>query len=261
MAMCVGHARSAYRKGQLASARPAKERYRTILEISDCEKCRNRVNFPPLVPSPFFPPSASMSDTSAPEKNAPRAIRKPNRSHRRRWIAGGLVAFLCVAIGVGVGVGVGVGTKKHKSPEKSANASAGETSANGTTTAEEISREALLGDQGRWLGSSRQFPVSAAPTTREFNWTVSAVSAAPGGMTKPIIVVNGVSPSSSGEHLLMADLPRPHPRGERGRPPPDSRAQCAPERDVYSLARAAPPRPRVHGRHARHHAVRHPPWV
>lgn len=136
-----------------------------------------------------------MSDASAPvEKTSPQeAIRKPGGSHPlKKWIVGGIVAFLCVAIGVGVGVGVGVGTKKHKSPEKSENASAGETSANETTTTE-ISREQLLGDQARWLGSSRQFPVGAAPTTREFNWTVSAVSAAPGGMNKPMIVVNGVS--------------------------------------------------------------------
>lgn len=136
-----------------------------------------------------------MSDASAPdEKTTEPHTRKAGggNARRNRWIAAGIVAFLCVAIGVGVGVGVGVGTKRHKSPEKSANASAGETLANGTTTTE-ISREQLLGDQARWLGSSRQFPVGAAPTTREFNWTVSAVSAAPGGMTKPMIVVNGVS--------------------------------------------------------------------
>ncbi|EJT46677.1 multicopper oxidase [Trichosporon asahii var. asahii CBS 2479] len=137
-----------------------------------------------------------MSDASAPvEKTTEPHTRKAGggNARRNRWIAAGIVAFLCVAIGVGVGVGVGVGTKRHKSPEKSANASAGETLANGTTTTE-ISREQLLGDQARWLGSSRQFPVGAAPTTREFNWTVSAVSAAPGGMTKPMIVVNGLLP-------------------------------------------------------------------
>lgn len=160
-----------------------------------------------------------MSDTSDPlQKTRTPAWARPDQGSRskKKWLLGGIISFLCIAIGVGVGVGVGVGTKKHHSPAQTSQASAGESFTGNGSAPLEITRQELLGDQKRWYGSGRQFPTGAPPTMREYDWTISTVTAAPGALAKTMIVVNGVSSSgleswkrkeSWVEFILSADIP------------------------------------------------------
>ncbi|EIM90555.1 multi-copper oxidase [Stereum hirsutum FP-91666 SS1] len=52
------------------------------------------------------------------------------------------------------------------------------------------------------------FSVSSIPTTRYYNWTVSLVNAAPVGIVKPMVVINGMSPgpvieANSGDRIIV----------------------------------------------------------
>jgi iron transport multicopper oxidase len=57
-----------------------------------------------------------------------------------------------------------------------------------------ISRDQLLGDKSRYLGSSRGFDTSAPPQTREYSFHISLGDAPIGGIARQTILVNGMSP-------------------------------------------------------------------
>lgn len=113
---------------------------------------------------------------------------------KRTWVClGGIIVVLALALGLGLGLGLhhSSSTSSDATSSASSDVSAPGNSSDISTT---INRTALLGDQDRWLLSNRNFEISSTPQTRTFNWTLSEVNAAPGALTKPMIVVNGMSP-------------------------------------------------------------------
>ncbi|ORX33462.1 Cupredoxin [Kockovaella imperatae] len=124
-------------------------------------------------------------DDELPPRHTPRG---------RKWI---LAVGALIVIGLALGLGVGLG--KHHSAKSSPTATPSPSiwtggPENATDIKTTLTREELLGDQDRWLLSNRNFTISTEPQTRTFNWTLSEVNAAPGGLIKPMIVINGMSP-------------------------------------------------------------------
>lgn len=65
-----------------------------------------------------------------------------------------------------------------------------------------VPRAFVLGDAGRYLLSNRRFNIREKPQTRNYHWTVSEVRSTPGGVLRPLVVVNGQSPGP----ILEANL-------------------------------------------------------
>jgi len=107
---------------------------------------------------------------------------------RRKWIWVGALALI-VVLALALGLGLGLGLKHNGKDVKSASASA-----------RFVERSKLVDPSQMAL--SRNWDVNASPATREYDWEISRIMANPGGVTKPMLVVNGISPGP----LIEANL-------------------------------------------------------
>lgn len=116
-----------------------------------------------------------------------------------------LVALLAVASSIAIALGAGLGVGLH--PDHISQVPLA-VPGNSSDVSEHVTRQSILGDQSRWLLSNRPFEISSTPTTRVFNWSLSEAWAAPGGIEKPMILVNKLSPgpkveANLGDRLIL----------------------------------------------------------
>ncbi|KAI9732621.1 MAG: hypothetical protein M1834_003957 [Cirrosporium novae-zelandiae] len=111
-----------------------------------------------------------------------------------RWawyVALGVGSFIVIALGLGAGLGLGLGGGHHNSPSGTAGSSSGQ------SRAESHASKAVPS----WRRSTLEYNLdiatwdfNAAPTTRVYNWTISEIDAAPDGVLRKIIAINGQFP-------------------------------------------------------------------
>lgn len=148
-------------------------------------------------------PSAS-SQTPSTEKEAGNshedigpadACGKTSAWRRRRWILPTVLSLL-VVIALALGLGLGIGLRKRNGATVLASTSV---NWNGEPLAF-VPREKLVDPAHFSLSST--FDRHAPPQVREYNWTVSRVLSNPAGVTKPMLVVNNLSPGPTIEANL-----------------------------------------------------------
>lgn len=109
-------------------------------------------------------------------------------------LVGGIVVFVVVALALGLGLGLGLGLKHHShaaATPTSSNLSPPTPSGGPTVASENVEswRRATLD-----YSLDMTWDINAAPTTRVFNFTISEIQAAPDGVIRPLLVINGQFP-------------------------------------------------------------------
>lgn len=104
-----------------------------------------------------------------------------SKRHGRWTLWGGILLGGIIILGLALGLGLGLGLKKHHRHN--------EDSRGGI---KQIPRSQLVDPSQFTLSPS--FDVKASPQTREFNWTLSEINSDPAGISKNMLVVNGISP-------------------------------------------------------------------
>lgn len=116
-----------------------------------------------------------------------------SKSHRGRTLL--ISAVVLVVVALSFGLGLGLGLKKHASSTSPSSSSISTSS--GTNSSSAASNVTLATVSKAQLVRAVNFApgvrwnVSESPRTREYNWTVEEVWAAPGGVLKKMVVVNG----------------------------------------------------------------------
>ena len=124
------------------------------------------------------------ADVLAGEGTTPKPVRKTNR--KVLWIVGSLALFVILALGLGIGLGVGL--KKHSSNALSPAAQASGAASPSATSNPVVP---IPSTQPEWRLPQSEYhlgmdwDVTAAPTTRVFNFTVGEIQAAPDGTLTP----------------------------------------------------------------------------
>jgi hypothetical protein len=107
---------------------------------------------------------------------------RPQRRPLARLLLGSFLLLVVLALALGLGLGLGL--KKH-------NGSTTSSSSSSNSSIPSLSLNQLVNASQFTLDPS--FKVTSTPTIREYNWTISLVNAAPVGVTKPMLVVNGTA--------------------------------------------------------------------
>lgn len=103
---------------------------------------------------------------------------------RKIWIWISSILALVVILALALGLGLGLGLKHKKNDSKASSTS--------SSKYPFIDRSKLVDPAQMTL--SRDWDVNEPPTTREYFWELSRINANPGGVTKPMLVVNKISP-------------------------------------------------------------------
>lgn len=136
-----------------------------------------------MTESPVHPSSTGkQSDSSLQES--------PSKPNYKRGV---FLAAICTAIisvlGLALGLGLGLGLKHQKNTTTS-------TASNLRT----VPRSQLV-DPSQFV-LSPSFNINAPPQQREYNWTLSEIISDPAGISKTMLVVNGISPGPTIEANL-----------------------------------------------------------
>lgn len=107
--------------------------------------------------------------------------RKPK--HKRGVFLAAVCAAIILVLGLALGLGLGLGLKHRKH-----SAASGSSSSN----FQNIPRSQLV-DPSQFV-LSPSFNVNAPPQQREYNWTLTEIVSDPAGVSKTMLVVNGISP-------------------------------------------------------------------
>ncbi|KAK0568694.1 hypothetical protein OC861_001696 [Tilletia horrida] len=120
---------------------------------------------------------------------------------RKRTLLVAIAAIAIVVLGLALGLGLGLGLRNRKSHSGYVPPTTGAVSSwtNGSSLPF-VQLEDLV-DPSQFILSPK-FDINAAPQTREYNWTLSEVIAAPGGITRRMLVVNGKFPGETIEANL-----------------------------------------------------------
>ncbi|KAK0540659.1 hypothetical protein OC835_000572 [Tilletia horrida] len=121
------------------------------------------------------------------------------RSSRRCTLLLALIAGIIVVLGLALGLGLGLGLRRHDDSKYAPQTGA----VSSWTTGSRLPFVELedLVDPSQFI-LSPNFDINAAPQTREYHWDVTEVIAAPGGVSKRMLVVNGKSPGPTIEANL-----------------------------------------------------------
>ncbi|RHZ61559.1 hypothetical protein CDV55_102482 [Aspergillus turcosus] len=131
---------------------------------------------------------------------------------RRAIIALGSVGvFVALALGLGLGLGLGL---KHDDHRLSASSASSSSTPSTSATSSSLEYNPPLGNESWRLSPSeyvldmKSWDLNAEPTTRVYNWTLSAIDAFPDGVLRQVLVINGRYPGpmvrvNRGDRLLI----------------------------------------------------------
>lgn len=107
----------------------------------------------------------------------------PKPKHKRGILLATICTVIILVLGLALGLGLGLGLKHRKHTTASASSS---------SNLQKVSRSQLV-DPSQFV-LSPSFNVNAPPQQREYNWTLSEIISDPAGISKTMLVVNGISP-------------------------------------------------------------------
>ena len=100
--------------------------------------------------------------------------------HKRGVFLAAICTAIILVLGLALGLGLGLGLKHQKNTTAS------------TSNLQRVPRSQLV-DPSQFV-LSPSFNVNTPPQKREYNWTLSEIISDPAGISKPMLVVNGISP-------------------------------------------------------------------
>lgn len=128
------------------------------------------------------------SDAMVDEDKDNKVTQSSTTAHRqyRRSIFVGRISLIIVVLVLALGLGLGLGLKPDK--HNSVTAPSG---------VKQVPRSKLV-DPSQFV-LSPSFNINSPAQSREFNWTLSEINSSPAGITKNMLVVNGISPGPTVE--------------------------------------------------------------
>ncbi|KAE8269265.1 hypothetical protein A4X09_0g3081 [Tilletia walkeri] len=144
-------------------------------------------------------PSVARSESQAFE-NEHASEKRPSKGRRKLIVILASAAVLIVVLGLALGLGLGLGLRNRKSATKYAPTTG---TVSSWTTGSDLPFVPIenLVDPSQFI-LSPTFDIHAEPQTREYTWNLTEMIAAPGGVTRRMLVVNGLFPGPTIEANL-----------------------------------------------------------